>query len=365
MFVAALLGVGVVATGLAVRDWRSLSGAAGTSVRGSAPMEGRIEGDRSKVFDARKALLGEHSLPSGLGQGQSDYNSTKPRDLSVLVEDLDGDAAREVVFLQRGPSRDDRRLHVFNRDGSTRFAHQPTSPIRFGETTYDPPWLAQFLAATRRGDGVATLWVGFVHGMWFPTRLQRLDAQGTVRSEYWSNGYVTFMQTATWRGRPAMLVGATNNEHRSASLAIFEGEQVEGSAPAANPRYRCADCPPGRPAAFIVFPGLCAARVDDGQPFVEQAWVDGAGRLVVGVNQGKGVRPSGDVWSANVFYTLDTDLRPTRVEFTREFHSLHALLERRGLLDHPLGEVDRKALFPLLLWQDEGWLPLPPAPVVE
>jgi hypothetical protein len=324
----------------------------------------RVEDDRLKVFGAGGALLWQHDFGHPLEPEL--YSAPDPAVArSVVIRDLELDGTREVLFLARTHDRPARRLYAFESDGTLRFAHQPTRPVRFGDRLFTAPWLAHDVFLSRAAGGGTDLWSVFVHGAWFPAVLQRLNPRGDVLSEYWSNGYITWVSTHTWRGRSIVLVGGTNNEHRGASLAIFDAGQVTGSAPAENPRYVCGDCPPGRPLAFVVFPRLCMTRVFEHQASVEHAWVDGEDRFVVSVTHGS-ARTSGDLERPAVaFYTLGADLTPHRVELTREFHMVHAELRRGGHLDHDFGEADEADFFPLLKWDGQRYVPLPAAPIVQ
>ena len=360
---AALAVAAALLAWLALSGWRPNHVDGGVQALAGQPAHWQVEGDHLKVFDSGRNLLWARHFPSGLNAAA--YERSRTIDRSVVLDDLDADGTRDVVFLARTGPRNERRLYGFGSDGSTRFVQQPVASVRFGDTSYGPPWLAQFLSVTKT-DASARLWAGFIHGMWFPTVLQQLDPQGRLLSEYWSNGYVTFVSAETWHGRPVVLVGATNNEHRGASLAIFEAGQVTGAAPAANPRYRCEEgCPPGRPLAFVVFPRGCIPRADETQPFVEEAWVDGREQIVVLVENGRAKGQGGLFLPASVFYTLAANLTPVRVELTRQFHMAHSQLERTGLLDHAFGDDDVDAFFPVLKWEDDGFVSLPPAPVTR
>lgn len=141
----------------------------------------------------------------------------------------------------------------------------------FFGTAYAPHWWARYLFITRDTSGRASFWAVFIHDRWFPTLVRQLDSSGRVLSEYWSNGDVDYVTTGTRRGRPVTLVAGTNNEHRGASLAIFDGTSVQGSAPAVKADYTCRDCPAGHPLAFVVFPRTCMAWIRDGQSLVYRA----------------------------------------------------------------------------------------------
>jgi hypothetical protein len=202
----------------------------------------------------------------------------------------------------------------------------------------------------------------FIHDRWFPTLVRQLDPNGHVLSEYWSNGYVEYVTTGRWWGRPVTLVAGTNNEHRGASLAIFDGTGVQGSAPAVKADYTCMDCPPGRPLAFVVFPRTCMARIRDGQALVHRAWTAADDRIVALLRHGESV-VNGVHEAAEAYYTLGPDLAPERVELSREFMLVHSALQQVGQLDHAFGPSDEKDFFPMLRWDGDRFTALPTAPV--
>jgi hypothetical protein len=42
--------------------------------------------------------------------------------------------------------------------------------------------------------------------------LDELDPHGTVRQEYWSDGFIEFVAETSWNGRPVVLFGGTRND---------------------------------------------------------------------------------------------------------------------------------------------------------
>jgi hypothetical protein len=260
--------------------------------------------------------------------------------------------------LVRLPAADraERRLYCFEADGRVRFVHQPTGTRRFGHDDYAEPWLAQRVFVTQGPGGARRVWAVFIHSLLFPTVLQELDARsGTVRQEYWSDGYIDSVDEATWSGRPVVLVGAANNDFRAASLAVFPPDAVTGAAPAARPAYACRNCPPGGPESFFLFPSLCLSR-RTGQAGVLDAWVESGDRLRVTVAQEGGTA---------TFYTLGPDGTVLAAEISRELQARHALLERQGVLDHPFGPRDDRDMFPVRRWDGRRFVDLNVVPVAH
>jgi hypothetical protein len=325
-----------------------------------SPAGWRIENERLVVVDNAGAPLFEHAFGFGLlGSASSTVrDDSVPR--PVLIADVDGDGRLEVLAMPPAAARENRRLYCFEADGRLRFVHQPTGRARFGDREYAEPWLVHRVFVTERAGGARTLWAVFTHNLWFPARVQELDRRGLVKGEYWSDGYVETVAEAVWRGRPVVLLGGANNELKGASLALFDRDAFGGRAPASKAEYACASCPVGGPRELLVFPTLCIFARTGGIAGLHEAWVEGDDRLMVQVTQAvdsfDGVAPAGRLV---VHYTLGRDLVPVHAEFSTQFQTLHASMEKRGLLDHPLGPRDEAAMFPVRRWDGTRFVDLP------
>jgi len=328
------------------------------------PVSWRVSNDTLEVFDGNGAQLWSQVFPGRISEVGYGPEDPFPGGNRATIVDLDGDGSREVVFGVRfvdlrGPVQG---VFVYNSDGSPRFDFRPDGGVHFGAIEYRPPWVFYRLFVTQRTDGSPSLWVVFTHGMDFPSLLVELDPAGQVKSRYWSNGFIDKVVEATWDGRPSVIVGATNNESRGASLAIFDREHVTGAAPAIDAGYRCVDCPAGAPLEFIIFPRRCIARASRTQATIDQVWVDSGGRLHVSVVEQSLVEPYEFV---GVWYWLDAWLMPLRVELWPALLRRHRDAELSGLLDHSFGRSDEADLFPVRRWNGSRFVDLPPAPVAR
>jgi hypothetical protein len=335
---------------------------AGRSTAGGSvqPAAWRLANESLAVFDNGGALLFEHQFGFPL---RSTVTSESQRPLvgpsPVLIADVDGDARSEVLVNVIAADRAEQKLYCFEPDGRVRFVHQPTGTRRFGGDEYGEPWLAHRAFVTRGPEGRRRLWAVFTHNMFFPAVLRELDPRdGTVRQEYWSNGFIEVVHEGTWAGRRVVLAGGTNNDFRGASLAVFPVDGVAGATPAARPGYACRDCPTGGPEALFVFPTLCVAR-PGGQAAVVSAWVENGDRLRVTVGQ----------WARNglvaSYYTLGPDGGLLQAEISREFQTAHAELEQREAVDHPFGPRDDAEMLPVRRWDGTRFVDLPPVKVAH
>lgn len=326
---------------------------------GAQPASWRVQDDRLVVFDDRGAELWSHPFDFDLNEGSytaPPYNHFYRR---VLIEDLDNDGTREVVMTTGTQSREDQGLYVFEgADGDVRFAHHPTPTVQFGRETYSPPWAAHGLATTRNADGTRSIWISFIHGLYFPTLLEQLDARGNIVSHYWSNGYITAVSTGRWRGVQAVFVGATNNETLGGSLAIFSGTSIRGQAPAVLEPYRCQECETASPDAFFVFPRSCLLAAEEVQADVTQAWEDASGTLMIVASQGRVALENGLQGQLAAYYAIPADFARADVEISREFLAAHAAAREQHRLDHDFGSRDEHMLQPVLRWESHRFVPL-------
>ncbi|HXK08653.1 MAG TPA: hypothetical protein VMT70_03305 [Vicinamibacteria bacterium] len=323
------------------------------------PAGWRLENGRLAVLDDAGGPVFTHDFGFGLAESSSSTRAG-PWPPPVLITDVDGDGRPEVLAIPPAATRENRRLYCFEADGRPRFVHQPKGRVRYGDREYAEPWLAHRVLVTERRGGGKSLWAVFTHNLWFPSRLQELDRRGNVKAEFWSDGFVEAVAEGVWRGRPVVLAGGVNNELKGASLAIFDRDAFGGTAPASKLDYACTSCAGGPPREFLVFPTLCIFARKGGIAGLFDAWVEGDERLMVQVTQAvesvDGVAPPG---RAVVHYTLDSRLRPVHAEISAEFQTVHALLERQGLLDHHLGTRDDAAMFPVLRWDGRRFVALP------
>lgn len=299
----------------------------------SGPARVTVQGDRVRAYDAEETFLWEHVLDSTV-------NENPPL---VILVDLDHDGASEVVVRVTGKRLDSRPFLVLGHDGQQRLLRSPSDTVHFGETPFTPPWLAHTPYVTEGPDRASTLWLAFTHGKWFPQLVEAYDGNARLIATYWSNGYVGLIAEGRLAGADTVFIGATNNEFRGASLALFDAGKVAGSAPAEQAKYRCTDCPPGRPREFIVFPRSCIDSALDEQPNISQVLPYGDGRLSVTVETGNRL-------AGTLYYEFGPDLALLRIEVGKEFRSAHLLLERAGQLDHAYASEDFSTLQPVRRW---------------
>lgn len=282
----------------------------------------------------------------------------------VLLHDLTGDGRMELLIGTRDATRTaDIGFHVLRPDGRDMFPPiRPDHTVTFGTTRYTGPWDVHRIFVTKADDGSPRIHVAFIHVNKFPTILLTLDRTGRILSEYWSNGYVETVTTGMRHGRRIWLVGATNNEHKGASVAVFD-DLPQGAAPAEKRDYVCAGCPAGAPSTFLVMPRRCIVTetVISGQSTAYKIDTDASGNLFVYVREGNWPEEGGA--GSEVLYSFSEAGEPIEALVTTGLLITHRNLHREGVLDHAWSEAEHETLFPIRRWES-GRFVIPPNPRV-
>ncbi len=319
------------------------------------PASWRVDGKVLSVFDVGGRVVFTHTFEEPL-TASAYAEGTLYSDKLVGVDDLDGDGRYEfwIVAVPARTAPDHQPLvYLFNQDGTVRWQYRFQGAVTFGGQRFDPPWHPHFLFVTDRPEGGPgrAIWLASIERTSFPSVLQRLDIDtGRPVTNYWNNGYVTSVALGSLGGRRVLLVGAAFNDTGFASLAVLDPLNPHGSAPAVRDKYRCDDCPPGQPLAFVLFPK---------PPRFVPLGTNGA---VVSINAGHAddivvivshAMAAGD--SASAIYRLNEDLRPTLVDAADGFLRVYGTLVRQGVLQ-PFGRegIDPVTEFPPLLYWKGG-----------
>lgn len=282
----------------------------------------------------------------------------------LMMHDVDGDGRPEVLLTVANAERSpDAAFHVLRPDGQERFPPiRPTHSVTFGSTTYHGPWVPHHVFVTTADSGEVRIHASFIHVNEFPTLLLTLDPAGRVLSEYWSNGYIESVTAGSRNGKRIWLVGATNNDTKGASLAVFD-TVPRGSAPAAQAAYVCRDCGPGGPVKFLVMPRRCIAPALDstGQATTALVYTDAGGQVFAHVREGP-INSEGEP-SSEVIYSFNAALSPASAFVTSGLLVAHRDLEKAGVVDHVWSPAEEGTLFPIRLWDGRQFVKLPRARV--
>jgi hypothetical protein len=338
--------------------WRARSGS-------RQPANWRVENNTLKISDSAGKPLWEYTFQFPLHEPAYRRNAPRPPSSLAAIDDWDNDGRKEVLFFAHATEPSPAALYCFNSNGSVRFtrgsAQDPMKTVQFGATRYESPYIAnQFLLASA-SNAEKTAWLVMLHNLWFPSVLQKVGSGGNILAEYWSNGHITSLKEAEIGGRQYLLVGATNNEHYGASLAVLDYDSPSGSAPAAKADYGCLNCPPGEPVAFLVFPRMEPSRELSDRPHVSEIRVKPNGELTVSVLQAqRNAFYNADQLDFPVFYTLNSRFQVIAAEIGDAYRHSHARLEMRGRFKHRFNHGCERELFPVLAWDGRQFVKVHP-----
>lgn len=318
----------------------------------SGPAAARVSGNALHVFDAAGRPLWEYPFEFSLTDAAYTHVPPGRQGATILIADVDGDSIAEVLFVSEPWLPHGQGLFCFNADGSLRFNHVPDRTVTFGRKDYAPTWRGVSVYVSGPPGHPRDIWFVSTHLEEFPTLLEKLDGAGRRTAEYWSNGQITSLMTSEDGGKPIVFVGAISNEFKGGSLAALDAGNPSGSAPAASDDYRCTGCPPGQPLAFLVFPRLDVTAAIGTHASVSNVFRDQLDQVLVDVHHdvGDGV-PQELRSSAMTHYRLDRQYHVVGADLGERLPQVHALFERKGLLDHPFSDArDDRYLWPVRRW---------------
>jgi hypothetical protein len=251
----------------------------------------------------------------------------------AVFADLDGDGSREILVpltFAEPPSKPGGALYCLDARGRVRWTRSIDDTIRFGAGEFGPPWPSADVAVLRSG-GTTTIAYAVNHGVWWPSIVARLDADGRVTGRFIHAGWITRLETAS--DGVTLFAGGVSNARDASILAVLDGDRSFGGAwPETMADYQCA-CPPARPVKYFVFPRSDANRVAGRLALRESIEVRGDGSLLVRVPQRSDL-------AADALYEFTPSLDLRRAAFADLYWDWHRQLEVSGVLDHSRDRCD-------------------------
>lgn len=180
---------------------------------------------------------------------------------SVIIEDLDDDKGREVLFSIR-TRRDStlEKLICLDRDGESRWEFLPGREMVFGNETFSRNYALYGLSIFRDSPrSQKKILVIANHKPRYPTHIVVLDPirNGNVCGEYWNVGRISdfAFNDLDGDGKTEILLAGTNNEYNAGCLIVLESYRVLGGSPQGE-KYMCKDIETGQEKAYFLFPKL-------------------------------------------------------------------------------------------------------------
>lgn len=258
----------------------------------------------------------------------------------VLIEDIDQDGQREVLFnycpRDFGPQRG--ALKCFDARGRLRWEFVYGAEKTFGGRRFEHQYAGRFLRPVTI-SGQPYLIVVADHFLWYPGQMALLEARtGKLVAEYWHPGLLQrcLVRDVDGDGAAELVFGAINNPGEGlghAAVGILKLPFSKGANRQASPNY-----PPltgGGEAHYVLLPTSDINHALAKLPLVAELSVDERGGI-------RAVVTAADAGA--IAYRFDAQLNLLEVRYSDGFAPLHRRLKLEGLLDHDFGERERAVL---------------------
>jgi len=358
--VAALLCLALFVTVWSV--YPSSSGRGGAPARWEPTERGLrlLDVDRQPVCEVEFGvpfdldLYQRHPDSSRLAADLRGYHMVHGDEPVVEVADVDGDGRRDAVVLLRTLDEMRTSLRVYDHACTLRWEYSPRPDVRFGGTSFAPPFPMLWVAVSPAGGGAHDIWLSRRHQREFPSVLAKVSSRGQLLGEYWHPGEIKVAEVGRLSGREVVVVGGVNNERRQAFLTVLQKEPFGGVGPAEQEQYRCTGCAPGAPAlGYVLFPDSELARLRMGMSSVAEIRLHGSW-LSVNVLQNAGTDGQSSV-PAFTAYELRPDLTPARFEYSDGYRWVHDRMHEAGRVAARFDPAQAPSLVPLVAWDGHGF----------
>jgi hypothetical protein len=318
----------LVVTGLALRS-------AGFLRPRAAFARLELKGTTLVASDVEGKPLWSFGLSDRGGASLRDPGESTPLLVDTVHADLDGDGGAEVVALLQFviSGRANKQLNrgellAFSPSGRLLWTYRPDVTFDFAGRKFAGPW--RIIESRFSSDPLPRVWVSFIHHTWWPSFVMSVGASGHAEMILVNAGHVESLEMVRRGNNAYLLAGGVNNEFASAALAVIDPMRAPATSPqnAGSPFY-CEQCPPGRPAKYLLFP-RSELNIALGHPLNFADIIQSAtGSTSVDVS----VREAPDN-SLRAIYTLAGDFTPVSVAMSDQYWTTHRELSQAGKLDH-------------------------------
>jgi hypothetical protein len=254
------------------------------------------------------------------------------------VADINGDGRAEVIaVIGRATGQSEvptQEVVCLSNTGELLWRYQPDVVLTFGDRTFGPPWVVSDIAIAGSGR-TRTIWISFVHSVWWPSLLVRLDPTGAATIALVNSGAIYALSVLPAAQGTRVLAAGVNNGWKAAMLAVVDETgpmRISPQAPGGS--FFCTSCQGGEPDHYILLPPTEYCLRDSAMPqynWVNDVLIDGSTRQVPVIES--------EQLNMISFYTFSPDSNTVR-SFTMAdgAESVHQRLEATGVLDHPFRE---------------------------
>lgn len=289
----------------------------------TAPVDRVVQdGSQLVALDENGRTLWRHTVPG-------DPAAFDPQRHSKVI-DLDDVPGGEVVAAVERvtPGRSyTATLIALSGKGAVRWQQSPSHSYTFGGQRFGGPWLPLDLLVTGGGSR-ARIAVALHDHTWWPSIVAFYDAHGRAQEPFVNAGWISSLAASADESR--ILAAGVSNSRPAVVLAVLDALAPGGRSPEdPGSTFWCADCPQGKPLAYLVFPFAEVRRAQEHVlPLpVVRVLPDGGYELHAPQHGGPGR-------TDEIIYELDASLSLTRQAPSESYWAEHARLERAGRIDH-------------------------------
>jgi len=260
-----------------------------------------------------------------------------------VVEDFDGDGAREVVavYWPKDEPEAVAEVHAFDSGGRPewRFKARPAATAS-GKPVEGPYDLRMLFAVPVPGGKPPALVAVSNHRGSFPSQVAILSSRGEVLREYWHSGHILHAEF-TGAGGCAMLLyfAARHAATGAAEIVVLDPLTLGGASQESDPAYQLAARSGGSEVARIRLNASELARQLGVQTFPTDIRLR-EGRIQVSVSQTGA--PTGNERPVTIIHSADLTLRNLGVDYAPTFWALKDRLVTQGRIRSYDTEADAR-----------------------
>ncbi len=296
------------------------------------PSRLHIAGKVLTVLDDQGEQLWQHTFPEEIPSNFLDPDS-ELRHFQFL--DIDGDGEIELLFTyykNEGKSLGS-ALYCFSGSGKVKWKYVPRRSLTDGRGSITPLYSISSVEAMPPSNHEAGwIAVGGQHAWSYPNILAVLNADGSVRGEYWHSGHLATMHLFDLNGDgvPEIVLGGIAEGYNRATLVVLDHNRVFGaSTQPPEDHHQLQGLPTGAEEAVVLFPKSCFTKTLEAHNRIYGLKDVGDTLLALVAEAVSNSRPF-----PYIVYQLNHSLVLQNATISDQFVTRHHELEAQHLLDH-------------------------------
>ena len=280
-------------------------------------------------------------------------NSNPPFDVLLpflIIDDINHDEKKEILFCTHTQDRyGGGILFCFNHNGDLLWDFKAGRKIKFGQQEYSSDfWVRGFEICDLDDNGNHEI-ILIAHALhFFPTILVVLNINGKILGEYWNSGHLGGMAffDLNGNGNKEIIAIGQNNEYAKACIIVFDSNQLKGSSPQINSKYKCDDLTSGSEIFYILLPRTDLDILESPAECVKNIYIQDNRQILA------------ETHVSGIYFRFDCNLNLQGVRLSHAFERLHKKLLLEVKIKSELNkEKYKKELESGLLYYDgEKWV---------